>query len=416
MDTEQESFIYKEALDDSPIIPGKRGAEFKDFIARLVARGKLTEKYINVLTGPEGMNLYSMVFTNSSADPVNNYEMMEMIGDTTCNKCLVWYFFYKYPHLNNKEGVKTIAKLKIFYAATKTFYMIADKQGFMPFISAREKRLHHLREKTMEDCFEAFFGATEYLLNTYVREGVGYAICYEIFKSFFDELEIETRYYKLIDNITKLKELADGHPYYQGAKIMKVAYKNAGFAERKITSLAHMDVFAILSDRRRVKIDKRSVDKNLADVLERVTILADRYFQGMKLIRVSYAKRDDVVLTFGNGTTVSFFKPRDRREQEIVDYLNTIRSMRPVMDGSYVAEIEYVEPRVTGVVNMDVELTLDNGKEVIVGKGSASKGPVAKQKAAQDALRRLKQMGITRSYENPPEDDDFEEIRITFKK
>ena len=93
MDTEQESFIYKEALDDSPIIPGKRGSEFKDFIARLVARGKLTEKYIDVLTGPEGMNLYSMVFTNSSADPVNNYEMMEMIGDTTCNKCLVWFFF-----------------------------------------------------------------------------------------------------------------------------------------------------------------------------------------------------------------------------------------------------------------------------------------------------------------------------------
>ena len=411
MDTEQESFIYKEALDDSPIIPGKRGPEFKDFIARLVARGKLTEKYIDVLTGPEGMNLYSMVFTNSSADPVNNYEMMEMIGDTTCNKCLVWYFFYKYPHLNNKEGVKTIAKLKIFYAATKTFYMIADKQGFMPFISAREKRLHHLREKTMEDCFEAFFGATEYLLNTYVREGVGYAICYEIFKSFFDELEIETRYYKLIDNITKLKELADGHPYYQGARIMKVAYINAGFAERKVTSLGQMDVFVVLGDGRRVKVDKRSADKNMLDVLQRLSVLSDRYFQGARMIRASYAKRDDVVLTFDNGSSVSIIPPRTAPEREIMDQLVAIRSLRP----KDVVEIEFAEPRVTGLVNMDVEVSLDNNKKFIIGKGSASKGPVAKQKAAQDALRRLKQMGITRSYENPPEDDDFEEIRITFK-
>ena len=75
-----------------------------------------------------------MVFTNPTADPQNNYEMMEMVGDATCNTCLVWYFFRKYPNLNNKEGVKIIAKLKIFYAATKTFFRIAERYGFMPFI------------------------------------------------------------------------------------------------------------------------------------------------------------------------------------------------------------------------------------------------------------------------------------------
>ena len=410
MDSEQETFTYKEALDTSPIVAGKRGPEFKEFISRLVARGKLTEKYINVLTGPEGMNLYSMVFTNSSADPVNNYEMMEMIGDSTCNKCLVWYFFYKYPHLNNKEGVKTIAKLKIFYAATKTFFMIAEKENFMPFISARENRLHHLREKTMEDCFEAFFGATEYLLNTYVREGVGYAICYEIFKSFFDELKIETRYYKLVDNITKLKELAARHPYYQGSKIMNVGYISAGFAERRATKLAHMDVFVVLQDRRRVKIDKRSMEKTMADLLQRINMMADRYFSDVKIVRVSYVKPNDVILTLSNGKTVSFFQPKNQQEQEVMTDLSAILAMRP----RDVMEIEYAEPRVTGLVSMDAELSLENGAKVIIGRGSASKGPVAKQKAAQEALRQLKKLGLTRPYENPPENDDFEEIKIIF--
>lgn len=294
--------IYKESQDTSPIIWGKRGVEFEGFIKRLIMRGNLTEKYINVLTGPEGMNLYSMAFTNSTANPTQNYEMMEMVGDATCNTCLVWYFFNKYPALNNKEGVKTIAKLKIFYAATKTFFMIADRQGFLPFISAREQRLFHLREKTMEDCFEAFFGATAYLLDTYVRQGVGYAICYEIFKSFFDEILIETRYYKLVDNITKLKELGDSHPLFRGSRIMKIEYVKSGFEQRTVG----------------------------------------------------------------------------------------------------------------GLVVMDAMLTLENGQKVKVGEGKASKGPVASQKAAQDALRRLKGMGIVRYYESPPENDDFEEVKITF--
>ena len=413
MNSEHKSFVYKDELDDSPIVHGKRGPEFKDFISRLVARGKLTEKYINVLTSKEGMDLYSMVFTNSSADSTNNYEMMEMIGDTTCNKCIVWYFFHKYPHLNNKEGVKTIARFKIFYAATKSFFMLGDRHGFLPFISARENRLHHLREKTVEDCFEAFFGATEYLLNTYVRDGVGYAICYEIFKSFFDELKIETHYYKLVDNITKLKELIDGHPFYKGQKIMK--YENIGggeFEKRRITNLSQMDVFLIMQDRKRIRIDKKSADKVITDVLRQINTLADRFFSGLKIVRVSYATPNNVVITFDDGKTVSFFQPKNQHEHEIMSLMSVILSMRP----RDVMEIEYAEPRVTGLTHASVQITLDNGMKDIIGKGSGSTGPVAKQKAAQDALRYLKKMGITRSYENPPEDDDFEETKIIFIK
>lgn len=308
MEYEQEETIYKESLDDSPIVRGERGQKFKDFIMSLIARGNVTEKYIDILTGKEGMDLYSMVFTNPTADPQNNYEMMEMVGDATCNTCLVWYFFNKYPNLNNKEGVKIIAKLKIFYAATKTFFMIAEKYGFMQFISAREKRLFHLREKTMEDCFEAFFGATAYLLDTHIRQGVGFAICYDIFKSFFDELIIETRYFRLVDNITKLKELADSHPLFPSrpapSRIMRIEYVKGAFEKKAIG----------------------------------------------------------------------------------------------------------------GLVVMAAVLHLENGQKVQIGEGKASKGPVAKQRAAQDALRRLKSMRIVRSYENPPENDDFEEVQIAFIK
>ena len=298
---------YKDSEDTSPIVWGERGPQFVGFIKRLIARGNLTEKYLNILTSSEAMELYSMVFTNSTANPVKNYEMMEMVGDSTCNKCIVWYFFYKYPHLNNKEGVKTIAKLKILYCATTTFSMIADRQGFLPFISAREDRFLHRKVDTMEDCFEAFFGATEYLLDKYVRQGVGYAICYEIFKSFFDEIIFDIRYYKLVDNVTKLKELVDGHP-------------------------------TIIINGRQHKI------------------------MGFEFVK-----------------------------------------------GQYQAKA------VGGTVSSSVNLILDNGQKLEFGRGSGSKAPHANRKAAQDALRRLKfQYGIIRPYENPPENDDFEEIKTVF--
>lgn len=219
--------IYKESEDDSPIRYGVRGNEFKAFISKMVSRGKLTEKYIKVLTNKNAIDIYEIAFTNPTADPINNYEKLEILGDATCNTCLVWYFWRKFfPSIVGKEDVKNIARMKIVYASKQVFSPIAEKAGFLKFASARENKFKHDKKSVGEDTFEAFFGATAHLLDTYVRMGTGYQICYNIMESFLDELVLETKYDRLVDNVTKLKELGDKHYLLDGSKIMKIQYAN----------------------------------------------------------------------------------------------------------------------------------------------------------------------------------------------
>lgn len=88
--------FYKKENDKSAIKYGERGPRFTEFILRLVARGKLTEKYINILSSDDAMQVYKMAFTSASADPQNSYEILEQLGDVTCNKALLWYLHRRF--------------------------------------------------------------------------------------------------------------------------------------------------------------------------------------------------------------------------------------------------------------------------------------------------------------------------------
>ena len=221
--------FYKKVNDQSPVQLGVRGPEFKDFISRMVARGKLTEKYIDILSSVESMRVYELAFTSASADPDHSYEILELLGDVTCNRSLLWYFQRKFfPNLSSKENVKILARMKIVYASKNVFSPIALRAGFLKFISARKDDFKYNFKSLCEDALEAFFGATEHLLDTNIRNGVGGAICYDILASFLDEMVFETTYDKLLDNITRLKELGDSHPMFRGVPIKQIKYENKG--------------------------------------------------------------------------------------------------------------------------------------------------------------------------------------------
>ncbi len=222
--------FYKKVNDKSTIRLGVRGPEFKDFISRMVARGKLTEKYIDILSSDESIRVYEIAFTSASADPDNSYEILELLGDVTCNRSLLWYFQRKFfPNILSKENVKILARMKIVYASKNVFSPIAQRAGFLKFISAREEDFKYNFKSLCEDALEAFFGATEHLLDINIRNGVGGAICYDILASFLDEMVFETTYDKLLDNITRLKELGDAHPPFRGVPIKQIKYENKGY-------------------------------------------------------------------------------------------------------------------------------------------------------------------------------------------
>jgi len=190
----------------------------------LLKKGKIKDKYIDyLLNDEESLEIYAKAFTNPAANPNYNYEILEKIGDSTCNKIIMWYIYRKYPKLESTpQGLMIFSRLFHTLQSTETCSKLALELGFEKFVSTGWMRVKDKYEEVMkikrngvlEDCFEAFFGATELIIDKKIREGVGYTICNEIFKGILRESTFKfpsIRYEELFDPITRLKELFDYH-------------------------------------------------------------------------------------------------------------------------------------------------------------------------------------------------------------
>jgi len=207
---------------------------FREKIRGLLSLSNLRQKYIDKMTDEEGMRLYEQAFTHSSVD-AHNYEWLEILGDATLNKCIVWYINHRFPQLQNAGGVKVIARLKINLVSKNHFASIADRLGFMPFIRFNDENLVKNKvihvQSLLEDVFEAFFGATELLIDRIVSLGAGYGICYHLLKTILDPMPISLKYEDLYDPITRLKETFDicrpalwGHVRYENSRQEQTQY------------------------------------------------------------------------------------------------------------------------------------------------------------------------------------------------
>lgn len=213
---------------EQSVYTGQRGPNFVELIRFLLQKGNLKDHYINMLTDSESMTLYDQAFTHKSANPDRNYEVLELLGDSTVNKAIVWYLSRRFPQLDCPAGVKVIARLKINLVSKKTLADFGLKLGLWPYISATEEFRETKMKPMLEDCFEAFFGATERLIDRRIRLGAGYAICSTIIDSLFDEMDISLKYEDLFDAKTRLKELFD----YYGPAMGQLKYNTIKSAEK----------------------------------------------------------------------------------------------------------------------------------------------------------------------------------------
>ena len=232
---------------------------FRNHVESILKLGKLRKKTIALLLDSKlgdytGLQLYSFAYTHKSIDEINNYEVFEFKGDSTANNCLVWYFLKRFPSLNNPENVKTLARLKINYGSKKMFYELGEKLGMWPFIRAgtevrttkTKKKINNTIQKVentntinikqtkkkslLEDCFEAFIGVTQTLLDHFVKIGTGYKIVYNLISKLYDDLTINLDHKSLYDPKTRLKELFDKYSDQFGKwnkdNVKAIQYKN----------------------------------------------------------------------------------------------------------------------------------------------------------------------------------------------
>lgn len=231
---------HYETENISGIYIGSRGEDFKRLITGLLKKGNLKQKYIDILTTQESMDIYSAAFTSELVDEEHNYQVMEQLGDKLAGTFLVWYMYDRFPVLNCVQGVKVVARLLINYGAKQSFYKIAQDLGFWPFITATNDLRQRQMKPLLEDVFEAILGAIGRILDTQVCHGIGYAMVYKILKAIFDDMDISLKYDDLYDSKTRLKELFDMH----GRELGPLVYK-----ERKDDMITHSTVFRVAGGR-----------------------------------------------------------------------------------------------------------------------------------------------------------------------
>ena len=211
------------------IYSGNRGINFENMLKSILKKGKLKDEYIDRII-KNGMPLYSQAFTHPTADENNNYEPLEFLGDSIVNCVIVWYLSRRFPQLNCQDGVKILARLKINLVSKKIFADFGNQLDFWKYVSADKETRDTKMKKTLEDVFEAFFGATQKLIDSEIRMGVGYSICYNIIKNLFGPMHISLKYEDLYDAKTRLKEVFDyfkdtiGQLKYENERIDRIQY------------------------------------------------------------------------------------------------------------------------------------------------------------------------------------------------
>ncbi len=176
-------------------------------------------QYYKYLTTLVSLNTYNTAFTSRGADDKNNYEMFEQLGDVSVNKFIVNYMYKRFPQLRNPNGVDVVAKLKIKYASKNQLQMLSESLDMWRFITATYDERTNKKKPLLEDTFESFFGATEWLIDSFIEDialkqgnnttyvGVGYNIINGILTTLFDKINISLKYENLVDAKTRFNEV-----------------------------------------------------------------------------------------------------------------------------------------------------------------------------------------------------------------
>lgn len=240
------------------IFNAPRDKTFVDMLTSVLKRAKIKDEYISKILDKGGFDLYSQAFTHPTANENVNYETLEILGDSIVNCCIVWYLSRRFPQLNCPQGVKIIARLKINLVSKKMFAEFGMNLGLWDFVSADDETRSLRMKKTLEDVFEAFFGATQKLVDENIRMGVGYSICYDLIKSLFDEIDISLKYEDLYDAKTRLKETFDQYGKNivdeESGKIMRYGIGQMKWENERIDKIQYVQVYRIQQNNPKKKI------------------------------------------------------------------------------------------------------------------------------------------------------------------
>lgn len=189
--------------------------EFKTFIQGLLEQADIGADFRKLLTEPEPLSVFQRAFTHSSYDPVNNYEVLEYIGDGILKAVNSQYIPKRFksvledPAFRSKSGTKEglLSKIRRHLEQTTFLYPTAIELGFWEHVKGDEETKTQKRNKTLEDVMEAFIGALTTVIDENIKDGMGYMFAKKFIENQLDKMEIVITPELLDDPVTRLNEL-----------------------------------------------------------------------------------------------------------------------------------------------------------------------------------------------------------------
>jgi dsRNA-specific ribonuclease len=180
-------------------------SNFEEFILNWLNLFPLSQRVKQYLG--ENVSMYKEAFN------YNDYQVYEQIGDSIIGQFIITYSYRKFPFLNNKEGVKIVARIRIKYTSSQFLARLAHDLSYFKYIVAPDMdTLSEIKKQALlEDVFEAVIGLTNVLVDKEFGAGTGYIVCYAILTTLYNTVNIDITYENLFDSKTRLKELCDVH-------------------------------------------------------------------------------------------------------------------------------------------------------------------------------------------------------------
>jgi dsRNA-specific ribonuclease len=208
--------LSRSEIDNSVTVDFK-DIDFKMALIKLLTeRGGVDQAVATKLLDDKGLQIMKIAFTHPSMLEEQNYELYETLGDSTLNKCIVWYLTRRFPQIKyNPSGNEIITELKKTAVSKGSYSKHFDALKLTSFIRYKklpytmgEKQLYINIDNSMkEDVFEAMMGALEDLIDSKIMVGTGYAVIYNIITSILDTIYISIDLNEIIDAKTKLNEV-----------------------------------------------------------------------------------------------------------------------------------------------------------------------------------------------------------------
>jgi len=220
-------------------LPQKTFDEYRDFFQKMLKIAKINQKYADLFTDEAGMKIFLKVVTHPTFDAVNNYQELEFVGDGILKGILSQYILRRFPNyrdidFSSKKGTSEglLSKIRRTIEKKETLSNFALNLGFWDFVIANDEVKTGLRKETLEDVFEAFIGAIVEIVDTRLKEGLGYYYAYNFVKHSLDKFNISTEASDLDDSVTILNELYKTSFMENGKPPLK--WGDAVYIERKL--------------------------------------------------------------------------------------------------------------------------------------------------------------------------------------